>query len=605
MYSSRTAQWQLESNLAAMANGTFNPINSNLNSKVNFSSDKRAFNSNAFNNQLLNSFVQHYQQLQQNNNNNSNTGTSSSSSTAKYTGNQYQQQHHQQPVNQQNLSRATFIQGFPMQPQNNATNPSNIFPASFVQFNQAMSQQTANFLNFNLNQPQSIHLIQQNGMNGSFVGLVPMPLIPNGMIPHSQQQEPTFISNSTDPQISSSTSSSSLLYYPKFENMSLNGQMMEVPNENNYRSHNTKAQTTKTQLNNQNTNINNKKPLLNRKPTGSVDPDFYFDSGSSTGPISSSSSTNNDSLSSNVSSSESDCDTKNSNESETNSLNNHPQNRHHNHNHHININNNSHHSLHHNQYQNYHSISRMKKLNKNSNDNSNKLNYRKNSENALNNLQISTNSTFSNYNPFNTNPSTSTANPNNTLEQNQYFNQNPPPYYKKLNSNANLNSNPANNINKKNSFYNNPSLLNDNNLNKINQNNQNYHYYNQFNQHNNANINRNKSSNTNSSTITPSNAIKSESTTTKNNLENQFDPLEIDNSSSNEYSLDTNDKKNDTLINVEDNLSNNNTTTISTNYSSVVGQTLSSLPKAASSNLIGKRIFYLKNIDSDKASYFI
>ena len=95
MYSSRTAQWQLESNLAAMANGTFNPINSNLNSKVNFSSDKRAFNSNAFNNQLLNSFVQHYQQLQQNNNNNSNTGTSSSSSTAKSTGNQYQQQHHQ------------------------------------------------------------------------------------------------------------------------------------------------------------------------------------------------------------------------------------------------------------------------------------------------------------------------------------------------------------------------------------------------------------------------------------------------------------------------------------------------------------------------------
>ncbi len=38
--------------------------------------------------------------------------------------------------------------------------------------------------------------------------------------------------------------------------------------------------------------------------------EFYFDSGSSTGPISSSSSTNNDSLSSNVSSSESDCESK-------------------------------------------------------------------------------------------------------------------------------------------------------------------------------------------------------------------------------------------------------------------------------------------------------
>ena len=208
MYSSRTAQWQLESNLAAMANGTFNPINSNLTSKVNFSSDKRAFNSNAFNNQLLNSFMQHYQQLHQNNSNN-NTGTpsASSSSTVKSSNNQSEQQP-QQPVNQQNPSRATFIQGFPMQPPNNATNPSNIFPASFIQFNQAMSQQTANFLNFNLNQPQSIHLIQQNGMSGPFLGLVPVPLLANGMPPHSQQQqqqeEHTF---NTDP-ISSSTSSS-------------------------------------------------------------------------------------------------------------------------------------------------------------------------------------------------------------------------------------------------------------------------------------------------------------------------------------------------------------------------------------------------------------
>jgi len=42
----------------------------------------------------------------------------------------------------------------------------------------------------------------------------------------------------------------------------------------------------------------------------SRDVDFYVDSGSSTGPLSSNSSTNNDSLSSNVSSSESDCESQ-------------------------------------------------------------------------------------------------------------------------------------------------------------------------------------------------------------------------------------------------------------------------------------------------------
>ncbi len=134
-----------------------NPIiYSNLNSKVNFSSDKRAFNSSAFNQLLLNSFMQHYQHLQQNNNNNTGT-SSSSSSTSKSSNNQsqQQQQQQQQPVNQQNPQRATFIQGFPMQPLNNTNNSSNIFPASFIQFNPGMSQQTTNFLNFNLSQPQS------------------------------------------------------------------------------------------------------------------------------------------------------------------------------------------------------------------------------------------------------------------------------------------------------------------------------------------------------------------------------------------------------------------------------------------------------------------
>lgn len=59
--------------------------------------------------------------------------------------------------------------------------------------------------------------------------------------------------------------------------------------------------------NNDNQTVN--KSLRSKFPL-KQDSEFYFDSGSSTGPISSSSSTNNDSLSSNVSSSESDCESK-------------------------------------------------------------------------------------------------------------------------------------------------------------------------------------------------------------------------------------------------------------------------------------------------------
>ena len=86
--------------------------------------------------------------------------------------------------------------------------------------------------------------------------------------------------------------------------------------------------------------------------------------------------------------------------------------------------------------------------------------------------------------------------------------------------------------------------------------------------------------------------MKQEATTSLNSLENQFDLLDVDNSSSNEFSLDTNDKKNDTLINVEENLTNNNSNSNETNYSAVVSQTLSSLPKAASNNLLGNKHFF-------------
>ena len=114
IYSTHTSHWQFESNLAAAMYASFNSSNSNpfnnLSSKVGFSSDKRSFNLNSYNNQIINSF------LQQQNNNKS------------------QQQ------------QAPFIQGFPLA-------SANLFPTSFFSLDQNMNEPNFNNNNNRIQRP--------------------------------------------------------------------------------------------------------------------------------------------------------------------------------------------------------------------------------------------------------------------------------------------------------------------------------------------------------------------------------------------------------------------------------------------------------------------
>jgi len=258
LYSNHSSQWQFESNLAsamyASYNSSANPFsNHNLINTVAFSSEKRSLNLNSLNNQLISSFVQQ-QQLQKNGytNNNINNGPSNLNNTKQ---------------------QLPYIQGFPM------TNHANSFPASYFSLGQQhQGMNGSNFNNKNMQIPSQQHHQQQPLLTAQHQ-------LHNHFTQHSasspyQTDHPNIINNSLE--------------------FKTDAQHL---NENN--SDNNNQQNGIESLNSRSHSKN-----LRKFHSLKQDSEFYFDSGSSTGPISSSSSTNNDSLSSNVSSSESDCESK-------------------------------------------------------------------------------------------------------------------------------------------------------------------------------------------------------------------------------------------------------------------------------------------------------
>ena len=251
---------------ASFNSSNSNPFN-NLSSKVGFSSDKRSFNLNSYNNQIINSF------LQQQNNNKS------------------QQQ------------QAPFIQGFPLA-------SANLFPTSFFSLDQNMNEPNFNNNNNNNKQPNTA------------TSMPPLLTAPHFHHPHhsaalllsqlNQQTNPNdlyFNQNRNDKQ----NGNENVFKETKNSSSSPCLTMLTSPTYLNHH----RSQTSR-QVNNIKLNKSNVTQQINQKLN--QEPDFYFDSGSSTGPISSNSSTNNDSLSSNVSSSESDCESKPTKQASLNSL---------------------------------------------------------------------------------------------------------------------------------------------------------------------------------------------------------------------------------------------------------------------------------------------
>ena len=267
-------------------------------------------------------------------------------------------------------------------------------------------------------------------------------------------------------------------------------------------------------------------------------------------------------------------------------------------------------------------------------DNNKPLTYRKNSFNSLNNLQMAaTSASYLSQNPhFNSNSATTTNNsplnatnttapaatPSNpvdleaqtshTQSQPHYLNHQGPSqsYYKKVHYVPGPNAN-SNQLNKKNTFYNNSNSNSNANananvnagLNKINQNNQNYYYYNQtVNRFSNANKSKtytNTNTNTNTNTGGGSSASNDLASMT-----NQLDSLDIDthSSSSNEHSsMELNDKKNDTLVNVDESHASNSSSSSNSSSTSASGKAVPSYSttaaaavlssKPVSSNLLG------------------
>lgn len=115
LYSNHSSDWQFESNLAAEMyasyNSSSNPFsNHNLTNTVAFSSDKRSFNLNSLNNQLITSFIQQQQ-------NAANAKASGANGNDQSNGKQ-----------QQNQQQMPYIQGYPMGHQQMGVYPANYFP---------------------------------------------------------------------------------------------------------------------------------------------------------------------------------------------------------------------------------------------------------------------------------------------------------------------------------------------------------------------------------------------------------------------------------------------------------------------------------------------
>lgn len=272
LYSNHSSHWQFESNLAsamyASYNSSTNPFsNHNLTNTVAFSSEKRSFNLNSLNHQLINSFIQ--QQQQKNGyNNTSNNSQSPNSSNSK--------------------QQLPFIQGFPMAPQ------ANLFPGSYYSLGQHhQNMSNSNFKNIQIAQPHHHH--HHHHPQQSFHGA------PHQLHNHYPHQTAYLLNQMNQMEQSNNNNS-------HFHESNQETQKNELQNfnENNssHQNDDTEATSTRSQV---------KSLRKSHNHHLKQDTEFYYDSGSSTGPISSSSSTNNDSLSSNVSSSESDCESKPSN----------------------------------------------------------------------------------------------------------------------------------------------------------------------------------------------------------------------------------------------------------------------------------------------------
>ena len=248
----------------ASFNSSSNPFSMhNLSTKVSFSSDKRALNLNSLNNQLINSFIQQQQQQQQQQTAYNKSSTSSSSSQ-------------KQPMPAQQ-----FIQGFPVNSQ------ANLFPTSYFSLGQ-QPQQAGGYNSFNNNKmPVPPYQPHQ-------AALLAAPHRPHPLGQYQHHSAASFLLSQLghgDPATAANLSNNFYLgECPPGGQESLKVEHSQVPGAEPDQTH----------------------KIVNKslRKFQSRDSEFYFDSGSSTGPISSSSSTNNDSLSSNVSSSESDCESK-------------------------------------------------------------------------------------------------------------------------------------------------------------------------------------------------------------------------------------------------------------------------------------------------------
>jgi hypothetical protein len=270
MYSTHSSQWQLESSLAAAAAMFTSQFNTQsvanlFNNKVNFSSDKRAFNSNAFNNQLISSFMQQAQQQQQ----------------------------HQDPNDPSNLQAKVhplpqaYIQGFPMAA--GAPTPANMFgpppPAHFFAFN-GLTPNFNSFVDLSSQNPGSKNPVyatsNPNGTTASTVDQMnpaSLSYYHNELQKqHSGNMGPVFLSfanpNENKPQY----------FNPNSTNPNTNSSYNNSNNNNNNNNNNTNSNNRAKSFNNQNkpqySNSSNK-PFnrFNNNSTNNVNQHQYYNNG--------------------------------------------------------------------------------------------------------------------------------------------------------------------------------------------------------------------------------------------------------------------------------------------------------------------------------------